>query len=89
MRATRMLALMTGALFLASSIQAQERVWDQKKAEKLVKGVLAKEKTGQPWDTIPWMTNADKAAARAKKENKPIFLYFYLKKPVGPKAAPG
>jgi len=62
--------------------------WDQKKAVEMVQKVIALEAAGQPWDTIAWMDNPSDAAARAKKESKPIFVFFFLKKNVGPAAAP-
>lgn len=67
----------------------QRSEWDQAKAEDLVNSVLRIEATGEPWDRIPWIEDPDKAAKRAIKENKPILVYFYLKKNVGPAAAPG
>ncbi len=62
--------------------------WDQEKAVAKVQAVLNLEKQGQPWDRVPWMTDVDQAIARASKESKPIFVYFFLKKNVGPAAAP-
>lgn len=63
--------------------------WDQKKAVEKVKDVLALEEKGElPWDRIAWQTDPAAALARAKKEGKPVFVYFYLKKNVGPAAAP-
>ncbi len=58
--------------------------WDQKKAVETVKCLIALDATGQPWDKIEWLTNGDKAVTRAKQENKPIFVYFFLKKNLGP-----
>lgn len=63
--------------------------WDQKRAVEKVKEVIALEKKGElPWDKIAWQTDPAAAAALARKEQKPIFVYFYLKKNVGPAAAP-
>ena len=62
--------------------------WDQKKAVAIVKGVLALEKTGQPWDKVAWLTDADEAAARARKEDKPILVWGFVKGTRGPAAAP-
>jgi hypothetical protein len=80
-----------GLLFPSLSL-AQEAAkrpeWDQKKAVEQVKKVIDLEKTqGQPWDKVAWMTDVEAAVARAKKEDKPIFLYFYVKKG-GPSEAP-
>jgi hypothetical protein len=62
--------------------------WDQQKAVALVQKVIALEATeSQPWDKIAWLTDVDKAVARAQKENKPIFLYFSVVKG-GPATAP-
>ena len=63
--------------------------WDQKKALEKVKGILALEEKGDlPWDKIAWQTDPVKAAAQAQKEGKPIFVFFFLKKDVGPANAP-
>jgi len=76
---------------VAAVVLAEEptrRVWDQEKAVANVERVLAMEAEGQPWDKIAWETDAAKAVARAEAENKPIFVYLFLKKKVGPAAAP-
>ena len=63
--------------------------WDQKKAAEKVKGLIALEEKGDlPWDKIAWQTDPAKAAALAQKEGKPIFVFFFLKKDVGPANAP-
>ena len=63
--------------------------WDQAKAVAKVKGVIAIENAHtKPWDAIAWMTEAKEAAARAQKENKPIFLYFSVNNGNGPADAP-
>ncbi len=63
--------------------------WDQKKAVEIVKGFVAQEEKGDfDWDKIAWKTDSAEAAALARKEQKPIFVYFFLKKNVGPAAAP-
>ena len=63
--------------------------WDQAKAVEKVKGIIAIEDTHtKPWDKIAWMTDAKEAAARAQKENKPIFLYFSVNNGNGPADAP-
>ena len=86
--------LLNAALFacIASGfVAAQEKrpEWDQKKAAKLVKGLIALEEKGDlPWDKIAWQTDPVKAAALAKKESKPIFVFFFLKKDAGPANAP-
>jgi hypothetical protein len=67
----------------------QRPAWDQKAAEAKVRGLLAIE-NGQtrPWDRIAWETDPNAAALRAQRENKPLFVFFYLKKNVGPADAP-
>ena len=35
-----------------------------------------------------WQTDPEKASALAQKDQKPIFVYFFLKRNVGPAAAP-
>lgn len=63
--------------------------WDQKKAEAILEGILEMEKKGDfGWEKIKWETDAKKAVARAKKEDKPLFTYLFLKRDVGPKEAP-
>lgn len=82
------------ALLLASSgLRAEEKheraSWNQEKAEEIVKAVIAQENRGDfAWDKIAWHTDAKKVAKIAQKEGAPIFVYLYLKKDVGPKAAP-
>ena len=71
---------------------AKRPEWDQKKAIDIIKGLVTMEKnlakTGNPWDKIAWLTDADEAIARAKKENKAIFVYCYCNDGKGPAAAP-
>ena len=63
--------------------------WDQSKAVEIVKGVIACEEKGDhPWDRIPWHTEPGDAVAIAQKEQKPLFLFFFLKKNTGPAQAP-
>ena len=63
--------------------------WDQKKAVEKVKQLIALEEMGDlPWDNIAWKTDPAEAAALAQKEQKPIFVFFFLKKDVGPANAP-
>ena len=80
------------SVFFASSADAQKAMrpaWDQKQAVEKVKGILAIEERGdQPWNKIAWKTDAAEVAALAGKEQKPIFVFFYLKKAVGPANAP-
>ncbi len=78
-------------LFLGNAVAqepAKRPTWDQKKAAEKVKRIIALEAKGQPWDKIAWQTDPAKAAALAKKEQKPIFVFFFLKKNVGPATAP-
>lgn len=49
---------------------------------------VALEQSGQPWDKITWKTDVAEAVAIAQKEQKPIFVFFFLKKNVGPVDAP-
>ena len=63
--------------------------WDQKVAVRKVKDLIALEEKGDfPWDDIAWQTDPGEASALARKEQKPIFVYFFLKRNVGPAAAP-
>ena len=80
---------LTLAAISVSAQAGERREWNQKKAEKIVKAVVEKEnKSDFGWDQIKWNTDAEKAAKLAHETGKPIFVYFYLKKDVGPKAAP-
>jgi hypothetical protein len=90
---SRMLLALAGIaavfpLFAFSQEQAKRPEWDQKKAVEAVRRVTQLEQNGQPWDRIAWTTNVDEAVTRAQTENKPIFVFFYLQKNVGPAAAP-
>ena len=92
LKAKRLLAIAAIVVALPLLAVAQDQVkrpeWDQQKAEERVQKILALEKTGQPWDKIAWLTDTNQAVTRAHQENKPVFVYFFLKKNVGPAAAP-
>lgn len=82
-----------GAEFLlkvAGALADKDRpVWDQARAEALVEDLKAREeKSDFAWDEIDWETDAEAAAVKAAEDQKPIFVYFYLKGNVGPAAAP-
>ena len=75
--------------FACADEPAKRPEWDQKKAVAMVKGLVAQEEKGEfDWDKIAWKTDPAEAAALAQKEQKPIFVYFFLKKNVGPVGAP-
>ena len=76
-------------LRLAYTEEEEKRpAWDQKRALELVHTATELEKKKDlPWDHIPWLSDADEAVAKARKEQKPLFVYFYLQKG-GPAAAP-
>lgn len=61
--------------------------WDQTKARKMVQDVIDAEAEGIAWDEIRWMTDVESAIKKSKKEQRPIFVYWYVKKG-GPKTAP-
>lgn len=87
----RLVALVAGLLLPAAAVLAQAKRpdWDQQKAVALVKQLIAQEERGDfGWDKIAWQTDPEKAVALARQEQKPIFLFFFLKKNVGPAAAP-
>ena len=94
MNARSLLTVAVIASFSPSFSSAQESTrcpdWDQKKAVEKVKCILALEAKGDmfSWDKIAWKTDPAEAAALARKEQKPIFVFFFLKKNVGPAAAP-
>jgi hypothetical protein len=78
-----------GAVMASGEEPAKRPEWDQKKAVQKVKDLIALEEKGEfPWDKIAWQTDPAKASALAQKEQKPIFVYFFLKRNVGPAAAP-
>lgn len=90
MKARMFLALAGTVLFfpLAFAQAAKRPQWDQKKARSAVEKITQLEQTQRrPWDNIAWLTDVDAAVARARKENKPILLYFFVKKG-GPSTAP-
>ncbi len=86
------LALLVIALMLPhvnAGESGKRRKWDQKKAESIVRNILIQEQRGEfPWNNISWQTDPAKVAALAQNQRKPIFVYFFLKKNVGPAAAP-
>lgn len=93
MRARRFLTAVVIAFIAPCFAFAQDGdkrpTWDQKKAIEKVKSVLAQEEKGDlAWDQIAWKTDPAEAAALAQKEQKPVFVFFFLKKSVGPVAAP-
>lgn len=74
---------------LGLSQEKKTRKWDQEEAIKRVKAIIAQEEAGDfAWDKIQWNTDPAEAIALSKKQEKPIFLYFFLKGEVGPAAAP-
>lgn len=84
--------MVISALFLAVSLAAPPEAgrprWDQAAAEAKVRRVLEIERKGQPWDQIAWQTDPTKAGEAARRENKPVLVYFYLRKAAGPPTAP-
>jgi hypothetical protein len=75
--------------FALAQEPAKRPEWDQKKAVETVKKVIALEdKNDLPWDKIAWQTDPAKAAALAETDQKPLFVFFFLKKNVGPDTAP-
>jgi hypothetical protein len=88
------LVLVSPAKILGAEANSHQQDWDQKRAEEIVTTCVAVEKSGQPWDKIAWLTDPDQAIARARKEDKPIFVFAYVYgksgpfSPYGPSAAP-
>lgn len=80
------------ACIVPSAVVAQEagksRVWDHDQAVAQVEHVLAVEKKGRPWNEIAWLKDVDEATKRANAEQKPLFVYVFLRKDVGPVDAP-
>lgn len=85
----RIAVTMIAAMLLSASAEAQSRRWDQDKAREKLKRVLAVEAQGQPWNKIAWLTDPAKAVEQARKTDRPLLVYFYLRKNVGPAADPG
>ena len=82
-------ALAALAVGVATGAEPAKRPeWDQKKAVEKVKGIIALEEKGLAWDKVAWQTDPAKAAALAKEQQKPIFVFFFLKKNAGPATAP-
>ena len=78
-----------GFAWHASAADPVRPKWDQEEAVRRVKAITAKEAAGEfDWDKVAWMTDPAKAVELARKEQKPIFLYFFLKGDIGPAAAP-
>jgi hypothetical protein len=92
MNAKALLTVSGIAVLCAAGVPGQEPAkrpeWDQKKAVQLIKKVVAMEKVGQPWDKIGWLTDVDQAIARSRKEDKPLFVFAFVKGTRGPAAAP-
>lgn len=90
MNASRVWPLAFASLFLgvATAEPPKRPEWDQKKAVEKVKGIIALEEKELAWDKIAWQTDPAKAAALAKEQQKPIFVFFFLKKDAGPVTAP-
>ena len=82
------LALAALAVGVAGAEPPKRPEWDQKKAVEKVKGIVALEAKGLAWDKVAWQTDPAKAAALAKEQQKPIFVFFFLKKDAGPATAP-
>ena len=84
---SRVLAL---AFCLSAVASAEDRpAWDQGRAVAKVQQVLDVEAAGRAWNDIAWVTDAATAACRAKAENRPILVWFYLRKEAtGPRDAP-
>jgi hypothetical protein len=63
--------------------------WNQAEAVRRVQDVVAHEQACDfAWDKIPWRTDPTLALAEARKQNKPIFVYFFLHGKTGPATAP-
>jgi hypothetical protein len=80
--------VLAGLVGLVLGFNQDGRSWDQSKAKSKVANVLKVEQTGEPWDKIPWLTDPDKAVEQANRDDKPVFVFFYLAKKVGPPSAP-
>lgn len=96
-RRLRLTALFAGACFvlcvllLASAIAADRAVrpeWNQSKAVSIVERMLEVERSGTPWDAIAWHEAEQIAVDRAVREQKPLLVFYYLRKDVGPPEAP-
>ena len=73
-----------GAAMCLGDVRAAEAEWDQAKAKKMVANVLEVEKAKtRPWNRIPWRAVPADAVAEAKKEGKPLLVFFYVEQ-MGP-----
>ena len=79
--------LLASAALAGAAPEGERPRWDQEKAVARVKAMLALEKSGQPWEKIAWETKLEHAVAKAQREDKPLFVYWYVDKG-GPKASP-
>jgi hypothetical protein len=71
------------------SVEIGRPKWDQQQAIHRVKSVIEQENAHDfAWDKIAWLTDPTQAAALAKRDGKPILLYFFLRGQSGPPAAP-
>lgn len=82
------LALGGGLALVVGASKGDDRSWNQEAARRKVEEALRIEAVGRPWDDIAWEIDPSRAADRARREDKPLLVYFYLAKPVGPPAAP-
>jgi hypothetical protein len=90
--------LIIGALWCLPSVLANTQSafaapsraqWNQAEAVRRVQDVIAHEQACDfAWDKIPWRTDPTLALSEAKKQNKPIFIYFFLHGKTGPATAP-
>ena len=82
----RLAMMVSGVLLLmAGAEEAGKRVWDQRKAKKMVSLMLELEKTGtRPWNGISWRPDPGKAAAEAKRSGKPLFVFFHRRQEGAP-----
>ena len=77
------------AFAMPAFAKTERSVWNQQKAIGLVNSVIAQEKSGEfSWNKIKWICDPEEASSLASKEGKPIFVFFFLKKDIGPKEAP-
>jgi len=69
-----------GILMLSAAIGAdEERVWNQRRAKKIVTLMLELEKTGKrPWNEIRWRTDPAKAIADSKRLGQPLLVFFHV-----------
>jgi hypothetical protein len=80
-----LILILTGCCIESAYADGAVSRWNQEEAVCKVNSVLTQEATQNfAWNKIKWITDCSVAEERARVEQKPIFLYFFLKGKGGP-----